>query len=61
MIDGWFPIASAYKDRAILVYCPPCEGLDELYSVCRWHPDAGFCVDEIRSPTHWRSLPERPK
>lgn len=45
------------KDRKILVYCPAQEGLPELVCFCQWHPDAGFCVDEIRNPTHWAEIP----
>lgn len=52
--DPWQPIEKAPKDRMILVYCPPREGLDEIVCPCEWHEDAGFCVDEIHSPTHYR-------
>lgn len=53
----WYPIAIAPKKIKIAVYCPPYEDLDELVSVCQWHPDAGFCVDEVRQPTLWTYLP----
>lgn len=46
------------KDRDILVYAPPYEDLKELYSVCRWHEDAGFCIDELREPTLWCEIPK---
>ena len=52
----WQPITKAPRDREIEVLCPPREGLPELVSKCKWHPDAGFCVDELREPTHWREL-----
>ena len=52
----WQPISRAPRDREIEVLCPPREGLPELISKCLWHPDAGFCVDELREPTHWRKL-----
>jgi hypothetical protein len=52
--NSWRPISTAPKDREIEVRCPPREGLPELISKCLWHPDAGFCVDELREATHWR-------
>lgn len=48
------------KDRPILVYAAPREGLPGFKSTCRWHPDAGFCVDELREATHWWELPPDP-
>jgi hypothetical protein len=56
----WSPIATAPKDEAILVYCPEYQGLPELISMCLYHKDAGFCVDELRTPTHWMHLPKGP-
>lgn len=50
---AWRPMSSAPQDRQIIVYCPPAHGLPELMCVCDWHPDAGFCVDDLREPTHW--------
>jgi hypothetical protein len=52
--EGWRPIESAPKDRVIEVFAPGVHGLNDLVSLCEWHPDAGFCVCEVRSPTHWR-------
>lgn len=42
------------RDRLILVFAPgaPFE-LTDLVCLCQWHPDAGYCVCEIRDPTHW--------
>lgn len=54
----WQPMATAPQDREIIVYCPPREGLGEIYCKCQWHPDAGFCVDEIREPTLWTEVAE---
>lgn len=60
-MKGWFEIASwAPRDREILVWAPARDGLPAMYSVCRWHPDAGYCIDEIREPTYWRELPAPP-
>ena len=51
---AWQPIEMAPDDRQVAVWCPAREGLDELMSFCRHHPDAGFCVDELREPTLYR-------
>jgi hypothetical protein len=56
--SAWMPIESAPKDGSeIIVYCPPAHGLNHMASVCAWHEDAGFCVDELREPTLWIPLP----
>lgn len=47
---AWYPIEDAPKYELILVWCPPREGLSELFALCQWHEDAGFCVDELREP-----------
>lgn len=49
----WIPIETAPKDRLIIVYAPERDGLNEMVCLCNWHPDAGFCIDELREPTHW--------
>lgn len=59
LIDGltqWQDIATAAEDPNLLieVYAPEREGLPPMVSLCRWHPDAGFCVCEIRNVTCWR-------
>ena len=55
---GWLPIDSAPKDGTeIIVYCPPAHGLNHMVSVCAYHEDAGFCVDELREPAFWIPLP----
>lgn len=56
-LPGWWPIATAPKNRLIVVYAPEREGLQEMASMCQWHPDAGFCIDELREPTHWSEKP----
>jgi len=43
-----------------LVWAPSVHGLPSMFSVCAWHEDAGFCIDELREATHWRPLPSRP-
>jgi hypothetical protein len=63
----WRTIDSAPRDgTAILVFAPGrsdrWEGdLGDLICRCAWHPDAGFCVCELRDPTHWMPLPEPPE
>jgi len=55
---GWLLIDSAPKDGTeFIVYCPPAHGLNHIASICAWHEDAGFCVDELREPTLWIPLP----
>ena len=54
---AWQPIETAPKDRPIVVYAPARDGLPEMASICQWHEDAGFCIDEIREPTHWVEKP----
>lgn len=66
--SAWRPIATAPKDGTkILVYAqevsnPPLgdEKLPPIVSECTWHKDAGFCVCQIRSVTHWMPLPATP-
>jgi hypothetical protein len=55
----WMPISDAPKDGTLfLVWCPEAHGLPSMYSLCAWHTDAGFCVDELREPTHFMLLTE---
>lgn len=57
----WRHISTAPTDGTlILVWAPAAHGLPAMYSLCAWHPDAGFCIDELREPTHWQPLPEAP-
>lgn len=53
----WALIENAPRDRPIVVYAPGRDGLQEMASICQWHPDAGFCIDELREPTLWTELP----
>lgn len=61
--DSWQPIETAPTDETlILVYAPGAlEGLPDLICPCAYHQDAGFCVCELRQPTHWMPLPSPPK
>ncbi len=66
--DAWQPIETAPTDGSLfLVWAPPFfdagwddGGLPAMFSLCAWHPDAGFCIDELRAPTHWTPLPAPP-
>jgi hypothetical protein len=60
--EAWRPIETAPRDGTlILVYATAGQhGLPELYSLCSWHEQAGFCICELRKPTHWMPLPKPP-
>jgi len=61
-LTEWKPIESAPRDGTpIWVWAPPAHGLSAMHSLCAYHPDAGFCIDELRDPTHWRPLPIPPQ
>lgn len=55
---GWRPIDTAPTDGkdAVEVFAPASEGLPHIICDVRYHPDAGYCIDELRQPTHWRPL-----
>ena len=56
---NWQPIETAPKDGTeVWVYVTAKEGLRSFETSCAWHPDAGWCVDEIREVTHWLPLKE---
>lgn len=60
IVEDWQPIETAPHDKLILVYAPGAQDLPSITCTCMWHEDAGFCVDELREPTHWMPLPEPP-
>lgn len=45
------------RDELLLVYAPSRDGWPPIFSLCQWHPDAGFCIDEVREPDRWWRLP----
>ena len=51
-----FDMENAPRCAWIWVYCPAAHGLSEIVTLCRWDEDAGFCVDELRSPTAWTTI-----
>lgn len=54
---GFLPILIAPRDRKIWCYTAAAHGLQSFESECEWHPDSGFCTDELRNATHWKELP----
>lgn len=57
-IVSWGMMDTAPDDGSeFIVYCPGKHGLNHMASICAWHEDAGFCVDELREPSFWISLP----
>ena len=60
-LNAWQPIETAPKDRNILVYAPPYQDLKSLTKIIAYHDSAGYCIDELRYPTHWQELPKDPK
>ncbi|TXH14962.1 MAG: DUF551 domain-containing protein [Hyphomicrobiaceae bacterium] len=57
----WQPISTAPRDGTLfLAWAPAAEGLPAMFSLCAWHPDAGFCIDELREASHWMPLPDPP-
>jgi hypothetical protein len=60
--SDWRPIASAPRNGTlVLFYAPSYEDLPEMMGVCAYHPDGGWCVDELRNVTHWMPLPAPPE
>ena len=66
--EGWQPIETAPRDGTqVLVYArvlhPEKWGiyLDPKICAASYHPDAGWCVCEVRDATHWRPLPAPPE
>ena len=55
-----FDMENAPRCAWIWVYCPAAHGLSEIVTLCRWDEDAGFCVDELRSPTAWTTIRRPP-
>jgi hypothetical protein len=65
-MNEWMPIESAPKGPEVLVYATErgrTDGITPLPAYigqCAWHPDAGWCVCEVREVTHWMPLPPPP-
>lgn len=49
------------KDRPIQMFAPGGQfGLPDLQAIVTWHEDGGFCMDELRHPTHWKEVDPGP-
>ena len=59
-LDPWLPFEDAPKDRYVRVFAPAYQDLPSLQQVCKWHESAGFCIDELRTPTHYKELDDEP-
>lgn len=57
----WAPIATAPRHGLVEVWAGDCEGLEGFITRAEWHPDAGWCVDELREVTHWRPVDRQPR
>lgn len=44
--------------RWLMYYAPAYEGLPPLHGPVSYHPDAGWCVDELRQVSHLALFPE---
>lgn len=53
----WLPMDTAPHDTEIVVWCDGVQDLPPMVSLCKWHPDAGFYVDELREPKWWTNKP----
>jgi len=50
----WYPIECAPRNgELVIVYAPGVQDLPEIVCLARYHPDGGWCIDELRYPTHW--------
>lgn len=55
----WKDMREAPKDRKIKVLVAGREGLPGFVTTVTWHPDGGFCVDELREAIGWCEIVER--
>lgn len=54
LADAGGPIETAPTDgTTVLVWADPLEGLDGFFTLAAYHPDAGWCVDELREAVWW--------
>ncbi len=54
----WRDMDSAPRDGTqIIVWAAPMHGLPGFVTLAAYHPDAGWCVDELREATKWLPLP----
>lgn len=60
MMTRWQPIETAPEDREVLVYVAPKHGLEGFQCFAQYHPDAGWCCDELRETVCWKDKPADP-
>ena len=54
---AWQPIETAPRDGTLVwVYTAERDGLPAFQGPCAYHPDAGWCADELREVTHWKPM-----
>ena len=58
----WRPISTAPTDGSLIIVATNRHDKDlgPLVTVCRYRPDAGFTVDELRYTQWWMPLPPAP-
>jgi hypothetical protein len=57
MTAEWLPIDTAPEDGTLVwVYTRERNTLPAFECPCAYHPDAGWCTDELREVTHWMPL-----
>lgn len=55
----WRPIETAPTDGSeVWVYVAAAHGLGSFCCKAAYHPDAGWCCDELRETTRWMPLKE---
>lgn len=60
--DGWQSIETAPTDgTTVWVYTAALDDLPGFQGACAYHPDAGWCTDELRFVTYWMPLPPPPE
>lgn len=53
----WLPIRFAPQNgSSIWAYTAASHGLPAFQGVCSYHPEAGWCTDELREVTHFVPL-----
>lgn len=57
MANPWHHIATAPQDGTVVwVYTAAAYDLPAFQGPCAYHPNAGWCTDELRQVTHWVPL-----
>lgn len=56
----WMPMREAPEDAHILVGTNGAHSLPPFTTIVKYHPDGGWCVDELREPIACQPLPLPP-